>query len=1123
MTADQQTVGEWLEQQGLEKYVTLFAEQEIDWEVLATLTDHDLTQLGLPLGRRRKLLRAIANLSLAAPAMVVEATPSGAPERRHVTLLFADLVGSTELSTQLDPEDLGQLMLSFQRGANAAITRSGGHVARYLGDGLLAYFGWPTAAEDDAERAVRAGLEVVHATRLIVAEPHKLQVRVGIETGLVVIGALTGHGGTEELSVVGEAANLAARLQTVAEPNNVVIGPGTRQRLGGIFELSPQGSIQLKGFAAPVPTWQVLGESRAAIRFMAIHRDALNGLIGRQAELAMLSEAWQAAQQGRGQAILLSGEGGIGKSRIAAAFAEGLEGTAHNRLFYQCSAVHSVSVLHPVLRELEHAAGFDPADPPQTRFTKLERLFDWSGTVQPGSLDLVADWMGSASQAADRTNELNPQLRKIRAFALLLERIARLARERPLLVLLEDAHWSDPTTLELFRELLSGIAEMPVLVVITSRPEGVATWRALPAVTVQYVTRLAPDEIAAMIDRIAGNTRLPPRIVSAVQEKTDGMPLFVEELTKAILESEKAGRAESGTSQGFSLSPGLVPATLQDSLMGRLDRLGWAKELAQTGAVLGTEFSHELLSRVSDLAPARVEQGLERLVEAELLVRRGSGSSTGYIFRHALVQDTAYASLLRSRRRVLHGRVATILREAFPHAVESQPEVVARHLSEAHLFSEAIPWWRKAGQRSVRASSNPEAIEHFSRCLQLLEQLPAGPDRDRQELEIRVELGVPLMGAAGYMAPEFTANFTRALELSREGNDAAKLLFPALWAQWTATYSGGDIVSSEIMSLNFLKGAEQQGSRAMMVIGHRIHGITKLALGDLAGARRELEQSLSLYRDADDNDLTYVYGQNQRVAALSYLCLALQQLGYLDQAILIGEQAIAGASELGHFNTQGYALAQVLRLHMLRRDRTAMHRTGHALAALSEQHGAASWSLVARIAIAIADASASSEIAPLTAIRAGIRELQARRWNYWVPWLLLEEARVLLARHDSASVKQLLDETQHLIEAYGHRFCEPDLHAVRAHLLEEQGEPPQAVADEYSRAIDTALMQDAILPALRAATRLASLSDRPVEARAQAFTQLAQIVGRFTEGLQNADLQAAKELLDSARHRGARS
>jgi len=1119
MTADQLSVGEWLEQQGLGEYASLFAEQAIDWEALATLTEHDLRQLGLSLGDRRRLLRAIAGLALAAPITPAEAPRSG-HERRHVTMLFADLVDSTQLSTQLDPEDLGHLMLSFQRGANAAIIRSGGFVARYLGDGLLAYFGWPAAAENDAERAVRAGLSVVHATRLIPAKPHKLQVRVGIETGLVVIGTLAGQGDAGELSVVGEAANLAARLQTVAEPDNVVIGPGTRQRLGEIFELSPQGSIQLKGFKEPVSCWRVLGESRAAIRFMAVHRDALTGLIGRQPELAALSKAWEAARRGVGHAVLLAGEGGIGKSRIAAAFAQGLEGTAHNRLFYQCSAAHSSSVLHPVLRELERAAGFDPADPPQTRFAKLEQLFDRSGPFQPGSLDLVADWMGSSGPTADRASELSPQLRKIRAFALLLERIARLAREQPVLVLLEDAHWSDPTTLELFHEFLRGIAEMPVLVVITSRPEGVAAWRALPAVTVHQVTRLAPDEIAAMIDRIAGSTKLPPRIVTEVQEKTDGVPLFVEELTKAILESEAAGQGDSGASQGLFLSPGLVPATLQDSLMERLDRLEWAKELAQTGAVLGQEFSRELLSLVSDMPPPRLEQGLERLVEAELLVRRGSGSLIGYVFRHALVQDTAYASLLHSRRRVLHGRVATILREAFPHVAESQPEMIARHLTEAHLFAEAVPWWRKAGQRSVRASANPEAIEHFSRCLQLLERLPEGPDRARQELEIRVELGVPLMGAAGYMAPEFTANFTRALELSREGNDTARL-FPALWAQWTATYSSGDIVSSEIMSLNFLNGAQQQESRAMMVIGHRIHGITKLARGDLQGARRELEQSLSLYRNPDDNDLTYVYGQNQRVAALSYLCLAMQQLGYLDQAIVIGEQAIAGASELGHFNTHGYALAQVLRLHMLRRDPASIHQTGHALAALSDQHGASSWSLVARIAIAIADASGSTDVTLLTTIRAGIEELQSRRWNYWVPWLLLEEARLLLARHDYAPVKRLLDEAQHLIEAHDHRFCEPDLHAVRAQLLEEQGEPPQLVAHEYSRAIDTALMQDAILPALRAATRLAALPARP-SGDAQAFTQLAQITGRFSEGLDSPDLLAAKELLDTARLPDAR-
>ncbi|MBV8187243.1 MAG: hypothetical protein JO339_08395, partial [Alphaproteobacteria bacterium] len=493
--------------------------------------------------------------------------------------------------------------------------------------------------------------------------------------------------------------------------------------------------------------------------------------------------------------------------------------------------------------------------------------------------------------------------------------------------------------------------------------------------------------------------------------------------------------------------------------------------------------------------------------------------SAGYLFRHALVQDVAYASLLYSRRRLLHGRVAAILQQTFPEVAASQPEVIARHLTEAQLFADAVKWWRKAGHRCARASSNSEAIEHFSRGLRLLERLPEGSAHAEEELELRIELGVPLAAAAGYMAPEFSENFTRALELSRNGGEAAKL-FPVLWAQYTATFSGGDMASSEVMSANFLKGAEQQESRAMLVVGHRIHGNTKLARGDLRGARRELERSLALYRDPDDNDLTYFYGQNQRVAALSYLCLAMQQLGYLDQAPALCLQAVAGAEEVGHFHTKGYALAGALLLHMLRRDPAAVRQTGRSLGELSEHHAALGWSLLARTAIALAEASISPEAAPLRAIRGGVQELQSRGWNFWVPWFLMEEARVLLNRQVGGTAEQLLDEAQKLIALQDYRLCKPDLHALRARMLAESA-PSQLAAQEYQRAIDAALAQDAILPALRAATALVSLMAGSC-GEASALTQLAELAARFSEGLESPDMLAAKKLLDKARPGGAR-
>jgi class 3 adenylate cyclase len=1023
-------VGGWLRSLGLGQYEAAFRKNEINERVLPSLTQEDLKEIGVgPVGHRRVLLDAIATLRAEANAKASSADmppssrtrgtpPDDRAERRQVTVMFSDLVGSTALSARMDPEDLREVISVYQKCVTETVARFGGFVAKFMGDGVLIYFGYPQAHEDDAERAVRAGLALIAAVSDLKTHA-PLQARVGIATGLVVVGDLIGSGASQEQVIVGETPNLAARLQSIAEPNSVAIAESTRRLVGNLFELGDLGAKDLKGITAPVRAWAALRAASVESRFEAMHASGLTELVGREEEIELLLRRWSKAKTGEGQVVLLSGEPGIGKSRLTAALLDRVAGEPHARLRYFCSPQHTDSALYPIISQMERAAGFTHEDTAQAKLDKLDALLAQSFTSHQDAA-LLAEMLSLPNDGRYPTLQLMPQQRRQKTLEALAAQLAALSQSKPMLMIFEDVHWIDPTSLEALTRTVDQVRTLGVLLVVTFRPEFEPQWIGQPHVTGLTVSRLGHREIAAMIDRVVGNKALAASIRQVIVERTDGIPLFIEEMTKAVLEAggEEAAQRSVGGIPSASVA---VPASLHASLMGRLDRLGWTKELAQISAVLGPEFSQELLTLVTDMPPLRVEQGLKNLVEMDFLVRRHGKSSVGYAFRHALVQDVAYSSLLHSRRRLVHGRVAEVLRETFPHIAESQPEVVARHMTEARLLPDAVKWWRKAGHRSVRASSNPEAIEHFSRCLQLLEQLTEGPDRTREELEIRIDLGVPLFGSVGYMAPEFAANFNRALELSRESNDAAKL-FPALWAQWTTTFSSGDMATSEMMSLNFLRGAELQESRAMLVIGHRIHGMTTLSRGDVRGARRELERSLSLYRDPDDNDLTYLYGQNQRIAALSYLCLAMQQLGYLDQALALSNQAIADATALGHFNTQGYCLAQVLRLHMLRRDPASIHKTAQELAVLSEQHSATSWSLVARIALALTDAAGSVDTTPLETVRTGIQELQSRGWNYWVPWLLLEEARALLARRDYGPVKRRLDEAQRLIETNDHRL-----------------------------------------------------------------------------------------------------
>jgi class 3 adenylate cyclase len=666
-------VADWLKGLGLERYEPAFRKNRIDSNLLSRLTAEDLKDIGVTLvGDRRRLLDAIDALrDHGGPGEAPGgSSPTPRPtttdaERRQITVLFCDLVDSTALATQLDPEDLRTIITAFQRTVAQTITHYEGFVAKYMGDGVLVYFGYPRAQEHDAERAVGAGLALVGAAGAIEAPSRlMLRLRVGIATGLVVIGDLIGSGSAREEAVVGEPPNLAARLQSLAEPDTVLICPTTRRLVGNLFEYRDLGPIELKGFAAPIPVWQVVRDSSVAGRFEALRASSLTPLVGREEELELLLRRWERTKAGTGQVVLISGEPGLGKSRVIVALQDRLKAEEQIRLRYFCSPHHSDTALYPFANQLEHAAGIGRDDTPGSKLDKLRRLLTRS-EASPEEFALLADLLSLPVSDDIQAAGIGTEHGKERTFRAIVHHIERLAARKPVFMVFEDAHWSDPSSVELLNDIIERLQVFSVLLIVTFRPEFRLQWGSEPHIFTLILSRLDAQHTGEFAQRVAGDKALPAAIVDQIVKRTDGVPLFIEELTRTLLESGVLQNQGNRYSLNRPLPSVPIPSSLQASLLARLDRLPPTREIAQIGAAIGREFSHRLLSLVADCSEAALHIAVDRLIDAGLVSRRGVPPAATYAFKHALVQDVAYGTLLRAARQMLHARIAAVLEQDF--------------------------------------------------------------------------------------------------------------------------------------------------------------------------------------------------------------------------------------------------------------------------------------------------------------------------------------------------------------------------------------------------------------------------------------------------------------------------
>jgi class 3 adenylate cyclase/predicted ATPase len=1125
-------IANWLHGLGLQQYDQAFRDNAIDASVLPELTAEDLKDIGVGLvGHRRKLLAAITALRGDTASDPVASMAGG--ERRQLTVMFCDLVGSTALSVRRDPEDLRDLIGAYHHAVAEVVRRFAGFVARYMGDGILIYFGYPHAHEDDAERAAQCALAILEAVSgLKLAE--ELCARIGIATGTVVVG-----GGAPEHDVVGETPNLAARLQSLAEPNKVLIDENTRRLIGRLFEYHDLGAVEARGFTGMVSAWQVLRPSAVASRFEALRASTATPLVGRGEELEFLLRRWERAKKGEGQALLLSGEPGIGKSRVTAALAERLHEQPHHHLRYFCAPHHQDTALHPVITHLEHAASFSRDDAPAAKLEKLRRLFGQgrighlrrrvAAHAGPRSRNseqetellllavagvrqaLIADLLSLPIGSALSEMNLSPQRKKERTLESLLGLLEDLSQKQPVLMVFEDVHWIDPTSRELLDLTIERIRRLPVLLVITFRPEFSEAWSGAAHVSTLLLNRLDAGEGTTLAQTVAGKP-LPSEVVANIADHTDGVRLFVEELTRAVVESGLLRDEGDRYALDRPIPSFTIPPSLHALLLARLDRLGpTAKEVAQIGAAIGREFSYELLAAVVRRGEAELQDALRRLVDAGLVFQRGVPPDAVFQFKHALVQDAAYSTLLRGLRQALHAQIAQALEAHSPELMENQPELFAQHYAEAGFVEKSLAYWGKAGRRSAAGSAMAEAAVQFQKALDQLALLPDAPERQRQELEYWSALGAVLNVAKGFPALETGRAFARARELWEQLGSPSEFLQVPYGQSFHHAFRG-EFELALRLDEELLRLSSQRNDSSGLVLGHVSSGRNLMFPGSFVSSRSHLEQALALYDPISHSSLVQKVGVHPRPASQAVLGIGLFCLGFPDQALAQSSAAIAEARRLGHSPSLAAILSIRTILLSLVGDNQVLSKWGDQLVAVATERGFPYYRARGTIYRGWVKLKNGHVAEGMSLLRSGAIAYRATGAEIYMAYYiaLIAEACEIAGQVEEAVT--LLDEAFQIVAKTGERWFAAELNRRKGQLLLRQGHAEAAV-ELYRKALSIAERQKAKLWELRAAASLARLwrdQDRCAEAR----DLLAPVYGWFAEGFDTPDLKDAKALLD---------
>ena len=1064
-------------------------------------------------------------------------------------MLFCDLVDSTALSARLDPEEWREIVQAYQAVGAQSIEQYEGRIAQYLGDGLLVYFGYPTAHEDDAQRAVRSGLAIVEALQQApLLQRHSVQVRIGIHTGLVVVGEI-GAGAKREQLALGDTPNLAARLQGLAEPDTVVISAATQRLVDGLFTLRDLGIHSIKGLSAPVQVYQVRGESEVRSRLEVASRRGLTPLIGREHEVHLLLDRWEQAKTGAGQVVLLSGEPGIGKSRLVHFMKE--QGTAEGatHIEFRCSPFSQNTAFAPVIEHLQRLLQFEREDSPAVKLGKLQHTLGQYRFPQADTPPLIAALLSLPSPAESPPLTFSPQKQKQRTEEALVAWLMEEAERQAVVTVWEDLHWADPSTLELLSLLLDQVPTSRLFVVLTARPEFQSLWSNRGYLMTLTLNRLPRMQAELMVQQVTGDKAVPAEVLQQIVAKTDGVPLFVEELTKMVIESGLYVGAQHAASL-----PLAIPSTLQDSLMARLDRLGPAKEIAQLGATIGREFRYELLHAVSPLDEATLQHGLKQLVEAELVYQRGLAPQAHYFFKHALIQDTAYQSLLKSTRQQYHRQIAQVLEEQFTEAKDSQPELLAHHYTEAGLIAQAIPYWQQAGERATQHSAYVEAISHLTKGLEVLKALPVTSERVQQELTLQITLGMALRAAKGWAAPEVEQTYSRARELCQQVGSTPQL-FSALWGLWTFYNVRAELQTACELGAQCLHLAQSIQDPALLLGAHTALGDSLLWRGEFSSSQAHLEEWITLYDSQQSHPDAALYGFDLGGLYRGYAAWVWWVLGYPDHALERIREALTLTREKTDPQSLAWTWLALAFAYQLRREGQLAQERVEAAVALAREQGfplILAQGMVVQGWVLTQQGQVEEGI---THMRRGLAAWQATGTRLGRPYHLAYLAEACGRIDQPKEGLGILAEALTIIRNNGEGAYEAELYRLKGTLtLQSQTSPkqvsdksqtsprqvenksrasqgqaedkseiadprpltpdPQAEAEAcFLKAIEIAQRQQAKSLELRAVMSLARLWQQQGK-QAEAHQMLSEIYNWFTEGFDTKDLQEAKALLD---------